>query len=240
MAGALSAVLIFLAACLPSTPKAEPSEPLAPDTMRARVAACTHCHGASGRAGPDGFYPRIAGKPAAYLLAQLVSFRDGGRTYEPMRHLLEGLPDDYLGEIAQYFADTHLPYSTPALTNLPATMRETGRTLAESGVAARGLPACAACHGSSFSGMEPHIPGLLGLPRDYIAAQLGSWRTGLRHAVQPDCMAEVAGLLTPEEIAAVSAWLAARPVEEPYVAAPAGSLPLPIECGPAFSAERKP
>ena len=28
--------------------------------------ACTTCHGKEGRAGPDGYYPRIAGKPAGY------------------------------------------------------------------------------------------------------------------------------------------------------------------------------
>jgi len=231
LTGALRNALVFLAVCFPWALEAEPAQGLAPDTMRARVAACTHCHGADGRAGPDGFYPRIAGKPAGYLLAQLISFRDGGRSYEPMRHLLEGLPDDYLKEIARYFADRRLPYSEPALTMLPPAMRETGQMLARTGDAARGLPACAACHGSSFSGMEPDIPGLLGLPRDYLSAQLGSWRTGLRQAVKPDCMAEVAGLLTPEEIAAVSAWLASRPVGEPYAAAPAGSFSLPIECG---------
>lgn len=235
MTSLLSSVLICLVIFMPSALQAQSAEPLIPDTMQARVAACTHCHGADGQAGPDGFYPRIAGKPAGYLLAQLISFRDGGRSYEPMRHLLEGLPDEYLSEIAQYFSDMQHPYADPASTNVPAAMLETGRMLAEAGDASRKLPACAACHGSSFSGMEPDIPGLLGLPRDYIAAQFGSWRTGVRRAVQPDCMAKVAKLLTPEEIAAVSAWLAARPVEEPYFAAPAGSLSLPMECGSVTS-----
>src|SRR5690554_6785706 len=91
MTGMLGMLLIFLAACVPTILKAESAERLVPNTMQARVAACTHCHGADGRAGPDGFYPRIAGKPTGYLLAQLISFRDGGRSYEPMRHLLEGL-----------------------------------------------------------------------------------------------------------------------------------------------------
>lgn len=241
MASILSRVLLFLAACSPLQLNAESAEPLAPNTMQARVAACVHCHGASGRAGPDGFYPRIAGKPAGYLLAQLIHFRDGGRIYEPMRHLLEGLSDEYLGEIAQYFADRHLPYERPALANIPEAVREKGRTLAEYGDSSRGLPACAACHGSSFSGMEPNIPGLLGLPRDYIAAQLGSWRSGLRHAAVPDCMAQVADRLTPEDIAAVSAWLATQAVGNPYTAVPAGSISLPIECGAiSSSAEGRP
>ena len=37
------------------------------DSIARRAAACTGCHGKEGRAAADGFYPRIAGKPAGYL-----------------------------------------------------------------------------------------------------------------------------------------------------------------------------
>lgn len=225
--------VLFVSASLPIVAAAESPQQLTPGTMAARVAACTHCHGADGQAGPDGFYPRIAGKPAGYLYAQLLSFRDGGRSYEPMRDLLQGLSDDYLGEIAQYFADLQLPYAPPAPATAPRALLETGRALAVNGDAARNIPACAACHGDAFTGMAPHIPGLLGLSRDYLAAQLGSWRTGLRHAAAPDCMAQVVQQLTPEDIAAVSAWLASQPVAEPYTPAATGSFSLPLECGNA-------
>ena len=53
--------------------------PKVEDSMAQRVLACTGCHGAQGRAASDGYYPRIAGKPAAYLYNQLLSFRDGRR-----------------------------------------------------------------------------------------------------------------------------------------------------------------
>ncbi|MCB2071660.1 MAG: cytochrome C, partial [Ottowia sp.] len=33
------------------------------DDMAQRTLACTACHGEQGRAGPDGYYPRLAGKP---------------------------------------------------------------------------------------------------------------------------------------------------------------------------------
>ena len=57
---ALSAALILLAPALPAAPKFE-------DSIAQRTLACTACHGDQGRAGPDGFYPRLAGKPAGYL-----------------------------------------------------------------------------------------------------------------------------------------------------------------------------
>ena len=63
-----------------------------------------------------------------------------------------------------------------------------------------------------MTGVAPPFPGLLGLPRDYLNAQLGAWRSGQRRAHAPDCMAQVAARLSPEDIGAVSSWLAAQPV----------------------------
>lgn len=204
---------------------------LRPDTMAARVAACTACHGEQGRAGADGYYPRLAGKPQDYLLHQLLNFRDNRRQYRPMTHLLVGLPDDYLREIAGYFAEQHAPYPRPTRPDVSAATLEAGRKLALNGDAARGLPSCAACHGAALSGVAPAIPGLLGLPRDYIGSQIGGWKNGLRHAAAPDCMADIAKKLTPEDIGALAAWLSSQPVVEPYVPEPAGSIKLPVECG---------
>jgi len=211
--------------------QAEPDAVLIPGTMQARVAACTACHGAQGRAGNDGYYPRLAGKPQAYLYQQLLHFRDGARRYGPMTHLLAGLPDDYLNEMAAWFASQQVPYPPPVRSSAPAAQLAHGRMLATVGDAARGLPACTACHGASLSGALPAIPGLLGLPQDYLASQLGSWQAGLRHSRAPDCMAQVAQALTPADLAAVATWLSAQPVREPYAPMAAGELTLPVQCG---------
>ena len=77
------------------------------DTIAQRAQACTPCHGKEGRVGPDGYYPRIAGKPAGYLFNQLVNFRDGRRYFPMMNYLTGRQRDDYLKELAEYFARTH-------------------------------------------------------------------------------------------------------------------------------------
>jgi cytochrome c553 len=79
--------------------------------------------------------------------------------------------------------------------------------------------------------VQPATPGLLGLPRDYLNAQLGGWRTGNRRALAPDCMAEVAKALAPDDISAVSQWLAAQAV--PLSAKAVEALPSPASkpCG---------
>ena len=72
----------LLGACLIA--QAAPFE----DSMAQRTLACTGCHGPQGRSGPDGYYPRLAGKPAGYLYNQLVNLQHGRRNYPLMQNLL--------------------------------------------------------------------------------------------------------------------------------------------------------
>jgi len=202
-----------------------------PDTLAQRVQACTACHGKEGRAAPDGYHPRIAGKPALYLYHQLVNFREGRRRYGPMVYLVDHLGDDYLREIAGHFAALDLPYPAPLPAGPDVVALQHGERLALQGDASRKLPACAACHGRALTGVAPAIPGLLGLPPDYLKGQLGAWTNGQRRAQAPDCMADIARRLSPQDVAAVAAWLASRPVPVPAKAADALPAPLPQECG---------
>ncbi|MGZ5130970.1 MAG: c-type cytochrome [Caldimonas sp.] len=221
---------IGLAAALLSAGAASAATPFQ-DTIAQRVLACTGCHGREGRAAADGYYPRIAGKPAGYLYNQLLNFRDGRRPYALMSGLLAPLSDAYLGEIAEHFAALELPYPPPAPSALSEAERRLAARLVGEGDAARGLPACSACHGTALTGTAPSVPGLIGLPHDYLNAQLGAWRAGKRSAQAPDCMAQIAKALTPEEIARISSWLAAQPVPANAKPAAAFAAAPPIDCG---------
>jgi cytochrome c553 len=201
------------------------------DTMAQRVLACTGCHGPEGRAAPDGYYPRIAGKPAGYLYNQLVNFRDGRRPYALMNDLLAPLDDAYLREIAAHFASLELPYPPAAPSDISPADRTLAERLVTQGDPSRGLPACTACHGAAMTGTAPFVPGLIGLPRDYLNAQLGAWRNGKRLAQTPDCMAEIAKKLAPEEIGRLSSWLAAQAVPAGAKPAAAFVAALPVACG---------
>ena len=202
-----------------------------PDTIAQRVQACTLCHGKEGRATNEGYFPRIAGKPAGYLYNQLINFREGRRSNATMTYLVEHLSDAYLLEIATYFSALDLPYPRPPATAAAKQELTRGDALVHQGDAARGIPACVACHGSLLTGAKPAIPGLLGLPRDYLVAQFGGWRTGQRKAGAPDCMARITAMLTPDDVSAVATWLATQTVPSNAKPALAVELPLPIACG---------
>jgi cytochrome c553 len=203
----------------------------APDTIAARVLACASCHGADGQGTSDAYYPRLAGKPAGYLYNQLIAFRAGRRRYPPMNYLLEFLPDAYLKQIAEHFASLRPPFpqGTPPVVSNDILAK--GEALVTHGDSQREIPACQGCHGPTFTGMEPAIPGLLGLRASYISAQLGAWRYGTRTATAPDCMQQVAGRLTEDDVKAIAAWLSSRPAPADPSPAAHGSLPMPLVCG---------
>ncbi len=218
----LAALALAAAGLLGTAAGAAPFE----DSIAQRTLACTSCHGAQGRAGPDGYYPRLAGKPAAYLYNQLLNFRDGRRHYGLMAQLVEPLSDAYLMEIASYFSALDVPYPPPAAAAAPDAVLQRGRQLVLQGDAARRVPACVACHGQAMTGVLPAVPGLLGLPRDYLNAQLGAWKTGQRRAHSPDCMKQVVDRLELDDLNAVASWLAAQPL--PASSKPAAALPDPV------------
>ncbi len=213
---------------------AQSSVPEFSDSLAQRVKACVACHGAEGRSTSDGFYPRIAGKPSGYLYNQLVNFRQGKRTYPMMTYMVSHMSDAYLQEIAAYFSEQNPPYAAPQANNVSAPVMDRGRNLVLKGDASRDLPACVSCHAEKMIGVAPFIPGLLGLPRDYLVAQLGAWQTGSRHAATPDCMQSVAKKLSAEDIAAVSSWLALQNVPLESKAVSSRDLlgfKLPMSCG---------
>jgi cytochrome c553 len=228
--------LIALAAAgvlhAPPARAADSAPPLTvPDTLAQRLQPCMACHGAQGKASREGYLPRIAGKPAGYLYQQLLHFRDGRRQNATMTRLLAQQTDAYLQEMAGHFAALDLPHAPIPAATAPAEQLARGQLLVTQGDAARKLPACSTCHGTALTGVLPATPGLLGLPRDYLIAQLGAWQTQQRRALAPDCMAQIAQRLTPADVGAVAAWLAAQPVPAQQHAAPSAPVAAPMPCG---------
>ena len=208
----------------------EPAPERAPDTMEARVMGCAACHGSHGQGTDNDYFPRLAGKPAGYLYNQLIAFRDGRRKYPPMNYLLAYMPDAYLQQIADYFAAERPPAHDPEIPRVDAQTLAYGQQLVTHGDASRKVPACVSCHGNALTGMNPAIPGLVGLHADYISAQLGASRYGTRRTAEPDCMHAITSRLSEKDITAVAAYLASIPVPPDPSPVAKGSLKMPLAC----------
>lgn len=201
------------------------------EDMAARVEACTPCHGQAGQGTKDVYFPRLAGKPSGYLYNQLIAFKNGRRHYPPMNYLLAYLPDAYLKTMADHFAAQRPAPPPPSAGTASASVTEHGRSLVHRGDFNRDIPACVSCHGPDLTGMQPGIPGLLGLRGAYISAQLGGWRYGTRTALHPDCMQVVAGRLTEDDVTALAAYLSSLPAPPQSAPLKEGSYALPFACG---------
>jgi cytochrome c553 len=229
-----AALIVFGCAHAAETP------PAALDSIEQRVKPCTSCHGSEGRATREGYFPRIAGKPAGYLFNELVNFRDGRRHFPMMTYVAQLQTEAYLREIAGYFGALRVPYPAPQPPRVAAEVLERGRQLVMDGDKALDVPSCNSCHGSRLLGVAPAVPGLLGVSQDYLTAQLGAWRMGVRAAAPPDCMGELVHRMRPDDLNAATAWLAAQTV--PDDAEPDASFrdPPPLKCGSILQANRSP
>ena len=228
----LAATIFVMASCWITPAMSAALAP--PDTIAERVKPCLACHAAEGRLGKNEYYPRLAGKPQGYLFNQMVNFREGRRHNRAMALLLQNLSDAYLAEIAGYFA-TQQPQYTSARNQ---ASNAAAPALITQGDAARKIPACAACHGKGLLGVAPNIPGLLGLPADYVSAQMGAWKVGTRRAPAPDCMGDIAKQLSDVEVNAVATWLATQPLVANSHPAPALTEALPVKCGSVPAASK--
>jgi cytochrome c553 len=223
--------IVTLAVCLVALPlRAAADRPdVLPDTMAQRLVACASCH--AKKEVNDQYFPRISGKPAGYLYNQLINFREGRRQFPLMTYMVDHMSDAYLQEIAAHFAAEHLPSPPAQPSDASTAVLERGRLLATQGDPALKVPACIACHGDKLTGIAPAVPGLLGLPRDYINAQFGAWRNKSRRALAPDCMAEITSRLSLTDVNAVSSWLGLQPLPPDPRPADAMAKPLPVACG---------
>ncbi len=218
---AAAALFAFAGAGMAANAAAQTAAPAKPDPMQRRVAACASCHGVHGEGLPgDVKIPRLAGKPAGYLLQQLEAFQNGQRHHAPMEYVVRQLSPEYLRQIADWFAAQQAPYEKQPVPAQTAEAMQRGEQLVKHGDPSRGIPSCESCHGSTLTGVEPMMPGLAGLSYAYIDAQLDAWRTHQRSTDGPGCMVVVANRMTVGDVTAVAAWLASQPP-------PANLHPLP-------------
>jgi cytochrome c553 len=172
-------------------------------TVQGTVQVCSSCHGLEGRS-ENPTFPILAAQQKDYLVVQLKAFRDKTRA-DPHAHtymwgMAAKLSDATIDGVATY-------YSSQA----PATGREQdpalvagGAAIYKSGISARDVPACSACHGDTALGNSA-IPRLASQHQTYIVDQLQAFQTNSR---ANEMMHANAKNLSAQEIRELAAYLA--------------------------------
>lgn len=191
-------------------------------------AACFSCHGQQGQ-GDGVTAPRLAGLDAGYLQKQLDDYAADLRHDTIMTPIAKRLDHDDRRAVAAYYAA--MPTQAPTRAALPAP------SLYLSGDAARGVVACAACHGGEGQGVGPANPALAGQPKAYTADQLTRWRESKRRNDPREVMTAAAAPLTDAEIRTIAAWLERLPAS-PRPDTDAASLSAAESAGARLAASR--
>jgi cytochrome c553 len=215
--------------------------------------ACAACHGLDGNADADpSLYPRIAGQSERYVAHQLALFKSGERQSAIMEPFARPLSAQDMRDLGAHYAaqasGAGIADDTEVAEGPYQGMKfyEIGQQLFRAGDAARGLPACMACHGPAGQGNPgPAYPHLAGQQSWYTARRLEEYRAGTTQERDPalfNVMADVARSLTDEEIQALASYLQglhARPDARTLAAieAAAARAPAPAPApAPAASA----
>jgi len=164
---------------------------------------CARCHGRDGL-GRDGAFPKLAGQSEEYLLASLQAYAEGRRFSGMMQPVAGELRPEDMRQAARYFA------ARPAGGALRAEAADAvarGERIARDGIAAQGVPYCAACHGPKTEPRNPHYPALAGQYGDYLRSQLQLFAQARRGgSAYAPIMDTIAGRLSEEQMADVASY----------------------------------
>ena len=83
-----------------------------------------------------------------------------------------------------------------------------GQSIWRGGIADKGVPACAACHGPTGQGIPIQYPRLSGQWAEYLVTQLAAFTQGPGARNNNDAMHAIASRLSDKEIKAVSDYIA--------------------------------
>lgn len=179
----------------------------------AKAAVCGACHGPTGNSvNPE--WPNIAGQNAVYLREQLELFKTRKRPNPLMDPIVQPLTEQDFADLAAFFAA-----QTPAGLEADPSYWKAGEALYKSGDAARGIPACTACHGPSGQGNAgAGYPALRAQHAVYTVKQLQDYLTQNRYRDSKDTatvhrarnsamMTTIAARLSPEDIRNLASYL---------------------------------
>ena len=196
---------LFCAVHIPLSYSAEPATKADPAQAQAIVTkVCAACHGADGNSVSPA-NPSLAGQQADYVAKQLADFKANKDRKNPvMFGMASPLSPQDMKNLGAYF-EAQKPKNRAAKD--PAVVK-LGQDIYRGGILAKGVAACASCHGPAGAGVPAQFPRVAGQYAEYSAAQLAGFRAGERANDPNNMMRAVAAKLSDVEIKAVAEYIA--------------------------------
>ncbi len=195
--------------------------------------ACFACHGLKGE-GDGVSTPRLAGLEQGYLQKQMEDYASGLRPDDVMTRVARGLTPEARRVVAAWYAGLPAPAVHASASAAPPP------PIWLTGDAARGITACAACHGAEGQGAGAGQPTVAGQPAPYTLEQIDRWKSGKRRNDPRGVMAAAVQHLSEQEARAIAEWLSTRPAAQAQANASASaSVSASAAARPAASRETR-
>ena len=167
-----------------------------------KAAVCSACHGMTGSSvNPE--WPNLAGQGEAYIVAQLQGFQRNLRSNPLMTPMAVPLKEEDMKDLGAHFSQ-----QTPSGLEADPSNWKAGEKMYRGGDAARGIPACIACHGPQGRGNGPaKYPALRAQHAVYTYNQLKAFKDGTRKSAGSDIMQVVTERMTDEEMRALASYV---------------------------------
>lgn len=180
---------------------------------------CIECHGLDGNGlgqatGAAGKFAKLAGQYPDYLIKQLNDFRSGARKHDLMSIIAKDLDNADVLDIATYYAQLPKMQATEPSADKDKAIYSQGKLLFSTGDAARGILACASCHGLGGEGIDtlkPRAPVIGGQDFVYLEKQLQDWRSVERRNSEGGVMNALAKGLQDTDIQALATYISSLP-----------------------------
>ena len=195
---------MFCAVPIPLSYGAEPATKADPAQAQSIVTkVCSACHGADGNSVSPA-NPSLAGQQGDYIAKQLADFKANKDRKNPVMYgMAAPLSPQDMKNLGAYF-EGQKPKNRAAKD--PALVKM-GQDIYRGGILAKGVAACASCHGPAGAGVPAQFPRVAGQYPEYSAAQLVSFRAGERANDPNNMMRTVAAKLSDAEIKAVAEYI---------------------------------
>ncbi len=199
-----AAIAILLGAIGVSPAFAQSAMKVDPAQGQAIVAkSCVACHAADGNS-PSPANPVLARQHADYIAKQLANYQSGERKSPVMMGMVSTLTPQDMKNLGAYF-EAQQPKARAARD--PQLVKQ-GQQIYRGGIVAKGLAACASCHGPNGAGIPAQYPRVAGQYPEYLSAQLLAFRSGERTNDPNQMMRAIAAKMSDAEVKAVAEYMA--------------------------------